>query len=84
MAFEVHGHLVASDGFGDGYVIPILDTLEDVKQQFNAASVDLPSCLDVNFMPRPRQRSGNGTHQQSENNSAPQVRCPSFRPLGRL
>lgn len=64
MAFEVHGHLVASDVFGDGYVIPILDTLEDIKQQFNATLVDLPSALDVKFMPRPGQQSGNNTHQQ--------------------
>lgn len=47
---EVYGHVIASDKFGDAYVIPIHDTLSDVKVQLGAASVDLLSSADVAFL----------------------------------
>jgi hypothetical protein len=45
---EVHGHIVASDIFGRGYVVPLCDTFEDVKQSLSAQSVLLPTAeLDL-------------------------------------
>lgn len=43
---ELHGHVVATDVFGDAYVIPMGGLLEDVKRQLGAKSVDLPSTID--------------------------------------
>ncbi|KIW26148.1 uncharacterized protein PV07_09268 [Cladophialophora immunda] len=44
---EVYGHVVASDTFGAGYVIPMTRSLEDIRQTFGMASVKLPTLLDV-------------------------------------
>jgi hypothetical protein len=43
---EVYGHLVATDLFGDGYVIPMLDTFNDITQCLGASSVELPKETD--------------------------------------
>lgn len=39
---HVYGHLVAADELGGGHVVPILDTLKDIKRRLNAAEVALP------------------------------------------
>ncbi|ETI28857.1 hypothetical protein G647_01309 [Cladophialophora carrionii CBS 160.54] len=44
---EVYGHVVASDIFGAGYVIPMTRSLEDIRQIFDMASVELPTLVDV-------------------------------------
>jgi hypothetical protein len=44
---EVYGHVVASDTFGAGYVIPMTRSLEDIRRTFNMASVELPTLVDV-------------------------------------
>lgn len=38
---HVYGHLVAADIFGDGYVVPLLDSLNDIKQCLDATEVVL-------------------------------------------
>ncbi|KAI5917053.1 hypothetical protein F4810DRAFT_94876 [Camillea tinctor] len=46
-SFEVYGQLVASDIFGSGYVIPMVDIFGDIKSKLGARSVELPSYLDI-------------------------------------
>lgn len=43
---EVYGHVVATDIFGDAYVIPLVDTFDDIKECMGATSVELPSPED--------------------------------------
>ncbi|KAH6962043.1 hypothetical protein BKA56DRAFT_736851 [Ilyonectria sp. MPI-CAGE-AT-0026] len=44
--FELYGHLVASDIFNSGYVIPITQVLDNIKEQLGASSVGLPTVGD--------------------------------------
>ncbi|KAF2231824.1 hypothetical protein EV356DRAFT_518209 [Viridothelium virens] len=44
---EVLGHVVASDAFGDGYVIPITSTFRDIANRLDAVSVNLPTSVDI-------------------------------------
>ena len=44
---EVYGQVVATDLFGDAYVIPLLDTFEDIKECLGVAIVGLPSDEDL-------------------------------------
>jgi hypothetical protein len=44
---EAYGHVVASDVFGRGYVVPICDSFEDIKNRLSAELVSLPSKADV-------------------------------------
>ena len=44
---EVYGHVVASDSFGDAYVIPLDHTFRDIKQQLAADKVCLPTESEV-------------------------------------
>ncbi|KAK8014737.1 hypothetical protein PG990_008033 [Apiospora arundinis] len=46
---EVYGHVVATDAFGGGYVIPIKDTMSDIQRNLNATSVSLPSTEYVSY-----------------------------------
>ncbi|CZR62773.1 uncharacterized protein PAC_12670 [Phialocephala subalpina] len=43
---EVYGHVVASDVFGRGYVVPICDLFEEIKNQLSGKLVSLPSKAD--------------------------------------
>lgn len=45
--YEVYGHLVASDVFGSGYVIPLKAIFADIKQSLRAELVTLPKVADV-------------------------------------
>lgn len=55
---EVYGHVVADDVFGRGYIVPIDDTLENIKDRLAIEAVFLPSRTDVlNFKATP------ATHQ---------------------
>jgi len=44
---EVHGHLVASDMFGEGYIIPLHVTFEDMRSQLKLRAVTLPTAVDI-------------------------------------
>ncbi|KAH8592678.1 hypothetical protein B0O99DRAFT_597106 [Bisporella sp. PMI_857] len=44
---KVYGHVVASDVFGRGYVVPICDSFEDIKNRLSADLVSLPSRPDI-------------------------------------
>ena len=44
---EVYGHVVASDSFGDAYVIPLDDSFRDIRQQLAADKVCLPTEREV-------------------------------------
>ena len=41
--FEVYGHVVASDGFGDSYVVPIVDVFRDISAVQAVDRVEFPS-----------------------------------------
>lgn len=43
----VYGHLVASDPLGDGYIIPLRDTLQNIKEATGAELVELASSVDI-------------------------------------
>ena len=47
LTLNVYGHLVASDVLGDGYVIPLLDTLEDIRERTHAQEVGLATGVDI-------------------------------------
>lgn len=44
---ELYGHVVADDVFGRGYVVPIHDSLEDIKNRLGVDSVLLPPKIDI-------------------------------------
>ncbi len=44
---EVYGHVVAADDFGDAQVIPFHEILQDIRLQFSAVSVKIPTPEDV-------------------------------------
>jgi hypothetical protein len=39
---RIHGQIVADDAFGDVYMVPVVDILEDIRQELNAREVRLP------------------------------------------
>jgi hypothetical protein len=43
---EVYGHVVATDLFGDAYVVPMLDTFDDIRKHLGADYVGLPKAGD--------------------------------------
>jgi hypothetical protein len=49
----LYGHVVATDAFGDAYVIPAIDTLENIRKCLGAVSVQLPTGYT-----RPRNERG--------------------------
>ena len=57
LRLEVHGHVVADDVFGDAYVIPMNDILNDIQRCLGAKSVDLPSRIDIISMAAQQQPS---------------------------
>lgn len=44
---QVHGHVVASDRLGEGYVVPIYESFAHIKEQLGAISVELPRVGDI-------------------------------------
>lgn len=44
---EVLGHVVAKDMFGDAYVMPMLDVLQDIKSRIGCIEVGFPDFFDV-------------------------------------
>ena len=44
---EVCGYIVASDVFGEAYVIPFMDGLESIKQELGASCVELMDPSDI-------------------------------------
>ena len=47
VTYEVYGHVVASDSFGDAYVIPLDVSFRDIRQQLAAEKVCLPTESEV-------------------------------------
>ncbi|KAI1839559.1 hypothetical protein JX266_014231 [Neoarthrinium moseri] len=45
--FEVLGHLVATDRLGGAYIMPLEDTLSEIKDHLQAKSVELASPIDI-------------------------------------
>jgi hypothetical protein len=75
----VYGHVVAGDPFGDIFVVPFADTLEDIKCAVGAKAVTLPSDIDV-FAHISRDLSQiipAGANSTSENQQASGKECPS-------
>ncbi|KAK8070419.1 hypothetical protein PG997_010622 [Apiospora hydei] len=50
----VYGHLVATDVLGGGHVIPLLDTIDDMKDRLGATSVELADDAETRIPPRER------------------------------
>jgi len=50
---EVYGHVVATDVFGRGYVVPICDSFEDIKNRLSVGWVSLPSQEEIFTFNRP-------------------------------
>ena len=46
--FEVYGHVVASDAFGEAFIIPLDAIFQDMKTQLEVESVSLPAETDIN------------------------------------
>lgn len=44
---ELYGHLVATGFLDEGIIVPMKDIFEDIKEQFSATSVTLPSDIDL-------------------------------------
>ncbi|KAF2094403.1 hypothetical protein NA57DRAFT_60447 [Rhizodiscina lignyota] len=44
---RVYGHLIAVDAFGDGYVVPLEDSLQDMANQLGAVSASLVTSEDL-------------------------------------
>ncbi|KAF5009249.1 hypothetical protein FDECE_4542 [Fusarium decemcellulare] len=44
---EVHGYLVAADAFGEGYVIPMTQAFQNIKDTLGVQSVGLATTLDM-------------------------------------
>ncbi|KAK6856329.1 hypothetical protein PG995_006516 [Apiospora arundinis] len=47
----VYGHLVATDIIGSGHVVPLLDTIDDIKERLRASSVRFPDSADTRALP---------------------------------
>ncbi len=45
---EVFGHVVATDILGDAYIMPAVETFDEIRDYMNAASVKLPSYGESN------------------------------------
>jgi hypothetical protein len=43
----LYGHVVATDSFGDAYVIPAPDTFNNIKECMGAISVELPGLKEI-------------------------------------
>ncbi|KAI9794814.1 MAG: hypothetical protein M1816_002942 [Peltula sp. TS41687] len=46
-SFEVYGHVVATDAFGEALVIPMKSTLQDIKDRFAMDEVSIPDVTQV-------------------------------------
>jgi hypothetical protein len=44
---EVYGHVVASDAFGEAYVVPLRDTIQDIQTRLNSKTVRLPTAAEI-------------------------------------
>lgn len=44
---EVYGHVVASDAFGEAYVVPLHDTILDIQARLNSKTVRLPTAAEI-------------------------------------
>ncbi|KAI1856355.1 hypothetical protein JX265_011602 [Neoarthrinium moseri] len=44
---EVYGHVIASDAFGGGYIMPMQDTLRDISKTLQARTVTVASLIDM-------------------------------------
>ena len=67
---EVYGHVVASDAFGDAYVIPLDDTFRDIRQQLAADQVCLPTEREVLEWVQQRNNTLTSTHTSIMNSCA--------------
>lgn len=64
----VFGHVVATDVFGDAYVIPMVDTFDDIKRCIGAKAVELPTAKDFKVQ---------------ETNETPDIQPVIEKPAGR-
>lgn len=46
-AAEFYGHVVATNTFGEAYVMPAIDTLANIRECLGATSVTLPNATDL-------------------------------------
>ncbi|KAF5687060.1 RNA-binding protein [Fusarium circinatum] len=43
ITFDIYGHVIGSNTIGDVFVVPLSDTIEQIRVAFNATTVTLPS-----------------------------------------
>jgi hypothetical protein len=57
---KVYGHLIAKDMFGDGYIIPLESTVEDIRSCMDALRVKLPTQENVRLFQRDQAEASIG------------------------
>ena len=72
---EVYGHVVASDDFGEAYVVPLRDTIKDIETQSQLTSVHVPTLSDI-------QLWSPGRHPLTGQNNSP-IKDSLNQPEGR-
>ena len=69
---ELYGHVVAADMFGDAYVVPLNETLEQIEEVLDAESVALPTASEVSaFIQHEFVSNGTGTAVASQDRHSP-------------
>jgi hypothetical protein len=82
-ASELYGHVVATDALGDVYVLPALETFENMRECLGAAAVTLPTAHDLRYQKPSRNRKHlierSGAITSAMNRRRPVI--PKSRPL---
>lgn len=54
---EVYGHVVASNPLGEAYVVPLLATLDQIRESFHTEDVSLPETFDFEDLQEHEEKS---------------------------
>lgn len=75
---ELYGHLVATGFLDEGIVVPMKDIFEDIKEQFSATSVTLPS--DIDLLSSCYEMSGVPRDEDHKTERPPRPKTPTRAP----
>lgn len=70
-ASELYGHVVATNVFGEAYIMPAIATFENIRKCLGAASVTLPDDADLQAVPSTQVSSV--VNHSVESNAPPNV-----------
>ncbi|KAJ5885184.1 hypothetical protein N7495_009694 [Penicillium taxi] len=77
---EVYGHIIAADAFGGGYIIPMDDTLRDIKTHLQVEYVDVASLVDIASVSMVKMTSvtavDDETKERAVSESMPEPKAP--------